>query len=105
MKQQRVSYGVALSPSLSVSLPPKGYRGEPNVISTSNGPFDTPEVRHFKGRVKARHETFNSRIKKFKCLDDRFIHSHQKHKTCFEAVCVIGQYQMEDPSSGTLFDA
>ena len=53
-------------------------------------------------RARARHETFNGRIKNFGCLDDRFRHGMEKHKICFEAVCVIVQYQLENGSP--LFD-
>jgi hypothetical protein len=48
------------------------------------------------------HETFNSRLKNFHCLDDRFRHGIDKHKICFEAICVIVQYQLENGSP--LFD-
>lgn len=57
--------------------------------------FDTPEVKAFKKRVRARHETFNGRIKVFKALDTRFRHGVQKHKAVFEAICVIVQFDME----------
>jgi hypothetical protein len=71
-----------------------GYRGEAAIISTPNS-HDPPEVRQFKSRARARHETFNSRIKNFGCLDQRFRHGVENHKIAFEAVCVICQYQIE----------
>lgn len=71
-----------------------GYRGEPNVLSTPNQ-LDSKELKLFKQRARAHHETFNGRIKNFKCLDTRFRHTMEKHKTVFEAVCVICQYQMD----------
>ena len=40
----------------------EGYPGFPELISLRNQ-FDTKLVKEFKGRVKARHETFNSRLK------------------------------------------
>lgn len=74
-----------------------GYRGEKCIISTPN-PEDTREVRKFKSRARARHETFNARLKNFRCLDVRFRHGIKKHKMAFEAVCVICQYQLENGS-------
>ena len=72
----------------------EGYRGEQQ-ISTWNT-LDTPMVKEFKKRARARHETFNGRIKKFTILDERFHHGVAKHKAVFEAVCVIVQYDMEN---------
>ena len=76
-----------------------GYRGEPNKISVSR-PADTEAVRKFKGRVKARHETFNSRLKAFKILSTRFRHklsieTMDEHRVVFVAICVLCQYDME----------
>lgn len=78
-----------------------GYRGEPNTISAPNS-HDSKELRRFKSRARARHESFNARIKNFKCLSERFRHGIDKHRICFEAVCVIVQYQLENGSP--LFD-
>jgi hypothetical protein len=75
----------------------KGYIGEKDIISTPNS-HDPPDVRHFKSRARARQESFNARIKNFACLDVRFRHGIHNHKTCFEAVCVIAQYQLENGS-------
>ena len=72
-----------------------GYRGQVGKLSLSTT-MDTEEVRRFKSRAKARQESFNSRLKQFKCLDNRFRHKLLKHKICFEAVCVICQYQLEN---------
>ena len=74
-----------------------GYKGESNVISTPNS-HDPEALRRFKSRARARHESFNGRIKNFKCLDERFRHGIAKHHICFEAVCVIVQYQLENGS-------
>jgi DDE superfamily endonuclease len=106
-----------------------GYKGEKNILLTLNT-HDPAELRKFKvscfllppllafwkfslnlltplagwqERVKARHETFNGRIKNFAWLDDWFRHGMDKHKICFEAVCVIVQYQLENGSP--IFDA
>jgi len=56
---------------------------------------DFPVVKTFKKSARARHETFNGRIKNFNILDQRFRHEVGKHKAVFEACCVIVQYDME----------
>ena len=58
--------------------------------------LDTPEVKKLKRRARARHENFNGRLKNFKVLAERFRHGHAKHKSIFEAVCVITQYEIEN---------
>jgi hypothetical protein len=70
-----------------------GYQGE-NQVNIPN-PLDNNLVKKFKQRARARHETLNGRLKKFKILSDRFRHPVEKHETAFEAVCVIVQYAME----------
>lgn len=76
------------------------YSAEREKISTRN-PFDTAEVKKFKGRASARHESFNARLKHMGILDQPFRHGRggnalEKHKTVFEAVCVITQYDLEN---------
>lgn len=74
----------------------KGYRGEPLKASAPNS-LDDDDVREFKKRVRARHETFNARLKSFAILSEKFRHKPvlYKHKACFEAVAVIAQYSLE----------
>ena len=72
----------------------KGYNGHPGFVSTPN-PHDPTAVKKFKSRASKRHETFNARIKTFDCLNGRFRHSVKRFASCFEAVCVICQYQIE----------
>jgi DDE superfamily endonuclease len=79
----------------------KGYAGDVSV-SIPNNDFDDPEINAFKRRARARHESFNARIKTFAVLSERFRHSVEKHKSVFEAVCVITQYSLENGSP--LFD-
>jgi DDE superfamily endonuclease len=74
-----------------------GYLGESLVISTPNA-HDPAALRKFKSRARARHESFNGRLKNFKCLDERFRHGVEQHKVVFEAICVICQYQLETGS-------
>jgi hypothetical protein len=77
----------------------EGYVGYPDQITTRNG-LDSDEVKMFKKRVKARHETFNSRLKGFGILNQAFRSTGpsrlQKHKAAFEACCVIVQYEMDN---------
>ncbi|KAI2492569.1 hypothetical protein MHU86_21990 [Fragilaria crotonensis] len=82
------------TPDSRKGIADQGYRGEKYILCTPNS-HDTLELRTFKSRARARHETFNARIKTFACLDQRFRHGMDKHKVCFEAVCVIVQYQLE----------
>ena len=66
-----------------------------DVLSFPNA-GDEPTTKKFKRRAQRRHEVFNGMIKTFECLSVRFRHGRDKFKLCFEAVCVIGQYQMEN---------
>jgi hypothetical protein len=79
----------------------EGYKGAPKQLSTRNT-FDSAEVKRFKGRVKARHETINSRLKAFGILNQAFRSTGpsrlEKHKAAFEACCVIVQYEMDNGS-------
>ena len=47
----------------------------------------------------ARQETINMRIKRYKILGERFCHGNQDdhnfHRACFEACCVLVQYEIE----------
>jgi hypothetical protein len=77
---------------------PSNRKGQPlssNKLVTANSQ-DTEEVRRFKALARARHETLNKRLKRFRCLLNRFRHSPlEKHAPIFTAVCVIVQYQMD----------
>jgi DDE superfamily endonuclease len=73
----------------------RGYNGHTNEVSTYNA-HDCRGVRKFKSRALKRHENFNGMTKRFKCLSGRFRHGVDQFETCFEAVCVICQYQIED---------
>jgi DDE superfamily endonuclease len=57
---------------------------------------DTKAVQNLKSRARARHESFNSRLKCFSSIHDRFRHKEKKHKIVFEAVIVICCYQLEN---------
>ncbi len=79
----------------------RGYRGEPAKCSIPNRQ-DSAEVRLFKSRARARHESVNARFKNYGSLNGNFRHGIDKHKAVFEAVCVIVQFQFETGSP--LFD-
>lgn len=72
----------------------RGYGGYHAQCSTYNA-HDQRQVRKFKSRALKRHETFNFMTKRYKCLDGRFRHGVSAFATCFEAVCVICQYEVE----------
>ena len=92
-----------LEKSGKVAIADDGYRGFPNQISTANS-LDSEAVRVFKVRARQRHEIYNSKLKQFAILSERF---HCKNNTndkftvdeklqmCFEAVNVLVQYKME----------
>jgi hypothetical protein len=52
-------------------------------------------MKMFKARVKARHETFNARLKGFAVLATSFRHGYENHKRSFLGVCVALQYDLE----------
>lgn len=85
-----------LIPNGKFAITNKGYRGEPATASCPNH-LDDDDVREFKKRVRARHETFNARLKSFAVLSGKFRHKPvmDRHKACFEAVAVIVQYTIE----------
>ena len=78
-----------------------GYRGEKKIIAVPNS-HDVAEVRDFKGRARARQESFNKKIKNCKVLSEKFRHGVEKHQMCFQACVVLAQYQLENGSP--LFD-
>jgi hypothetical protein len=59
-------------------------------------PIDNPVLANFKARARARHESFNGRLKFFESLNKTFCHNSDNHVHIFEAVCVIVQYQMDN---------
>ena len=78
-----------------------GYRGEKKIIAVPNS-HDVAEVRDFKGRARARQESFNKKIKNYKVLSEKFRHGVEKQQTCFQACVVLAQCQIENGSP--LFD-
>ena len=78
-----------------------GYIGEPSKVSTKNS-YNSDEVKRFTNRVRARHETVNSRLKAFSILESVFRSKGasrlEKHKSAFEACCVLVQYELDNGS-------
>jgi hypothetical protein len=78
-----------------------GYSGEPSRISVTVVEHSA-EVKEFFARAKSRQETINTRLKFFNILGDHFHHGKgaenklRVHQTCFEAVCVLVHYDMEN---------
>ena len=72
----------------------QGYTGESALVSTSND-LDDLEVKRFKNRVLARHETFNSLLKNFACLTTKFRHGVQWHGIYFKACRVLNYYDIK----------
>jgi hypothetical protein len=91
---------------LKKKIPPSrraiGDRAYADPRVTTPNPQHSRALQKFLSRARSRQETFNDRLKNFNCLKEVFRHSHNKHKICFEAICVICQYQMENGSP--LFD-
>ena len=61
-------------------------------------PMDDQVLANFKARVRARHETFNGRLKFHRSLSDTHHHSDDKHAHVFEAICVTAQHQIDNGS-------
>jgi hypothetical protein len=74
-----------------------GYRGEPQLIKT-------PDFRHFRSSdeygeaavARARHETVNKHFKNKQVLVKPFRHSLLFHSSCFRAVAVIEELNIEN---------
>jgi len=82
-----------------VAIADGGYHAKEDfdVVSLPNSQ-DLPLVKKFKRRAQRRQEVFNNKTKVFHCLQHRFRHTCDRFANCFEAVCVICQYQMENGS-------
>ena len=80
-------------------LADRGYRqtdddGGELVFFTPNTPGLTDAHRRAYGRVHARHEGVNGKLKKFAVLSDRFRHDLDLHGECFFAVVALVQVSM-----------
>jgi hypothetical protein len=79
-----------------------GYSDVPGV--SWNNKEDDAVTYAYKKRARARHESFNARIKRFEVLSTKFrgFHDHNgktvhdSHRAAFGAICVVVQYDMEN---------
>lgn len=71
-----------------------GYQNEDQVNVRNE--LDNNEVKAFKERARARHESYNEKIKCFKVLSETYRHALDTHRIVFESVCVIVQYKMDN---------
>ena len=71
----------------------RGYRGEPATISLPDEGSD--DWQGEMAAARARHETCNRRFKSWMVLQVRFRQQIDFHKTCFTAVVVITQLQIQ----------
>lgn len=57
---------------------------------------DDAKLKRFKSRARARHESFNGRLKCFSCLAQSYRGTDEaKHGAAFRAIAIIVQYQMD----------
>ncbi len=76
-----------------------GYKGELLKISTTVDAHSA-KVKEFFARAKSRQETINTRLKSFNVLSCCFCYGKgvenklKLHQTCFEAICVLVQYDL-----------
>ena len=79
-----------------------GYNGEPTKIVTPND-HDSLIASKYKGRARARQETFNARLKEFNIIAQTFRHANYRdnvenlddHQRVFESVCALIQYDLQ----------
>jgi hypothetical protein len=76
------------------------YRGEPSTIRTK-ADYNSRKEKAEKDKVRARHETMNSRLKSFGVLSRRYRHDLKEHGKVFCAVVALVQLGIN--SGETLF--
>lgn len=97
----RVEGGLkSIMPVGKMLIADNGYTGEAQISAPNEE--DTPAVKMYKQRARARHENLNGRLKWFEILNIPFRHNVDNHGVVFNAVCVIVQYALENGSP--LFD-
>ena len=65
---------------------------------------DDDDLKEFKGRVCARHESVNALLKEHQILFQTFRHSKHQHEMAFKAVCLLVQMHF-DMAIKYLFDS
>ena len=71
-----------------------GYADGRVRADTPNG-LNTAD-QYMKSKVRARHETVNKRFKEYRCLEDAYRHSLDKHCCVFRPVATIVQLEIEE---------
>ena len=74
----------------------KGYLDKSDELISTHNSLDSNAVSKFKTRTRMRHETWNKRIKDWRCLGQEYRHkTMEKHQILMYAVAVITEYQIE----------
>lgn len=75
------------------------HQDEVGMFSNPNPGLDHPDLHRVKSRLRARHETFNGRIKNYDILKKGFESvNRDHHEAATKAVCTITQYEMDNGS-------
>ena len=75
-------------------LADRGYRGDERVVTNFDVGIDAT-VKKARGRLLARHETINGRLKMWNCLNvAKFRHDAEKHSNFVNAVAVMVQLRI-----------
>jgi DDE superfamily endonuclease len=74
----------------------EGYRGHEDKIKCPSNPANPPENLVMQGRVRARHETLNGRLKNWGILSQVFRHDISLHGPVFRACAVITQLAIKN---------
>ena len=75
----------------------KGYRGAKSKIDLPHECCGgEPQQRRIKSRVRARHESLNRILKRYKCLHEVFRHELPKHQAFFRAVVYVTQIALQN---------
>ena len=73
-----------------------GYRDGYQCAQPPTG--ESNPLQWMQGRVRARHETVNSKLKQWKCLSNTFRHAAHKHGIVMGAIVNITQLVIEEES-------
>jgi hypothetical protein len=74
----------------------EGYRGHPDKIKCPGNDVNPAENRAMQGRVRARHEMLNGRLKTWGILSQVFRHHITMHGNVFQACAVVTQLTIEN---------
>jgi hypothetical protein len=74
----------------------EGYRGHPDKIKCPGNDMNPAENRGMQGRVRARHETLNGRLKNWGILSQVYRHDIMRHGDVFRACAVLTQLTVEN---------